>query len=358
MKATDLRSWNFPSQPSRGIQATSSKVGERKDMSDAASPRARARPSHPRHCGFGYCVRGLRHRHRHSRRQAEDHLRGLPAGGCRHQSQVRRHRPGTSHQPRARQPAWWRNSTTGARRAPAAASRSTCRRLTSGPRPAVGMPASDLPHPPLLTHPVSFALPEMTGRNESKTTATTLKPGDASVADRGRRYLTTRAFSATYRATRALRCWSRCAVQRPSRSRVSCIPVRSRSMSSLPDMLGWTVLNHLKQDPATRHIPVQMLTVNEDWHHGLSHGAFAFVKQADHARRTSCSYRSHNATFARPRRKRLLVVEDEPGATAQHSLALLDYDDIDVDVASTGEDALAAMKATLRLRRPRLACRT
>src|SRR5206468_9339149 len=24
----------------------------------------------------------------------------------------------------------------------------------------------------------------------------------------------------------------------------------------LPDMLGWTVLNHLKQDPATRHIPV------------------------------------------------------------------------------------------------------
>ncbi len=46
---------------------------------------------------------------------------------------------------------------------------------------------------------------------------------------------------------------------------------------SLPDMLGWTVLNHLKQDPATRHIPVQMLTMDEDWHHGLSHGAFAFV---------------------------------------------------------------------------------
>src|SRR5271168_2334870 len=44
----------------------------------------------------------------------------------------------------------------------------------------------------------------------------------------------------------------------------------------LPDMLGWTVLNHLKQDPATRHIPVQMLTLDEDRHHGLSRGAFAF----------------------------------------------------------------------------------
>src|SRR5262249_7047102 len=31
----------------------------------------------------------------------------------------------------------------------------------------------------------------------------------------------------------------------------------------LPDMLGWTVLNNLKLDPATRHIPVQMLSVEE-----------------------------------------------------------------------------------------------
>ncbi len=45
----------------------------------------------------------------------------------------------------------------------------------------------------------------------------------------------------------------------------------------LPDMLGWTVLNHLKQDPATRHIPVQMLTLDEDRQHGLARGAFSFV---------------------------------------------------------------------------------
>src|SRR5258706_12219947 len=45
----------------------------------------------------------------------------------------------------------------------------------------------------------------------------------------------------------------------------------------LPDMLGWTVLDHLKQESATRHIPVQMLTLDEDRHHGLARGAFSFV---------------------------------------------------------------------------------
>ena len=50
----------------------------------------------------------------------------------------------------------------------------------------------------------------------------------------------------------------------------------------LPDMLGWTVLNHLKQDPSTRHIPVQILTLDEDRKHGLSRGAFfSFLTQAN-----------------------------------------------------------------------------
>ena len=42
-------------------------------------------------------------------------------------------------------------------------------------------------------------------------------------------------------------------------------------------MLGWTVLSQLKQDPATRHIPVQIVTLDEDRQHGLARGAFSFV---------------------------------------------------------------------------------
>jgi len=61
----------------------------------------------------------------------------------------------------------------------------------------------------------------------------------------------------------------------------------------LPDMLGWTVLNHLKQDPATRHIPVQMLTLDEDRHHGLTRGAFRVRYKTNYARRAGNSAGPH-----------------------------------------------------------------
>jgi HAMP domain-containing protein/CheY-like chemotaxis protein/signal transduction histidine kinase len=109
----------------------------------------------------------------------------------------------------------------------------------------------------------------------------------------------------------------------------------------LPDMLGWTVLNHLKQDPATRHIPVQMLTLDEDRHHGLARGAFAFVTKPTTPEGLANAL-NRIKEYATPRRKRLLVVEDNPGE--QLSIReLLGYDDIDVAIAATGGDALAML---------------
>jgi CheY-like chemotaxis protein/signal transduction histidine kinase/HAMP domain-containing protein len=106
----------------------------------------------------------------------------------------------------------------------------------------------------------------------------------------------------------------------------------------LPDMLGWTVLNHLKQDPATRHIPVQMLTLDEDRHHGLARGAFAFVTKPTSPEGLDAAL-DRIKEYSSPRRKRLLVVEDNP-AEQLSIRELLGHDDIDVTVASTGADAL------------------
>ncbi len=110
----------------------------------------------------------------------------------------------------------------------------------------------------------------------------------------------------------------------------------------LPDMLGWTVLSHLKQDPATRHIPVQMVTLDEDRQHGLARGAFAFVTKPTTTEGLDAAL-SRIREYATPRRKRLLVVEDN--AAEQLSItALLGHDDIDIAAAGTGEEALAVLR--------------
>jgi HAMP domain-containing protein/CheY-like chemotaxis protein/signal transduction histidine kinase len=109
----------------------------------------------------------------------------------------------------------------------------------------------------------------------------------------------------------------------------------------LPDMLGWTVLNHLKQDPAMRHIPVQMLTLDEDRHHGLTRGAFAFVTKPT-TREGLESALTRIKDYTMPRRKRLLIVEDNP-AEQLSIRELLGHDDIDVSVVATGTEALSAV---------------
>jgi HAMP domain-containing protein/CheY-like chemotaxis protein/signal transduction histidine kinase len=109
----------------------------------------------------------------------------------------------------------------------------------------------------------------------------------------------------------------------------------------LPDMLGWTVLNHLKQDPAMRHIPVQILTLDEDRQHGLSRGAFAFVQKPTTPDELKTAF-SRIKEYAAPHLKRLLVVEDNLGE--QLSIReLLGHNDIQVTIAATGEEALAAI---------------
>jgi CheY-like chemotaxis protein/HAMP domain-containing protein len=111
----------------------------------------------------------------------------------------------------------------------------------------------------------------------------------------------------------------------------------------LPDMLGWTVLSQLKQNPATRHIPVQVLTLDEDRQHGLARGAFSFVVKPTNTEDLQAAL-TRIKEYVQPRRKRLLVVEDNP--VEQMSVTeLLTYDDINVTAVGTGTEALAIMRA-------------
>jgi CheY-like chemotaxis protein/signal transduction histidine kinase len=110
----------------------------------------------------------------------------------------------------------------------------------------------------------------------------------------------------------------------------------------LPDMLGWTVLSQLKQNALTRHIPVQIVSLDEDRQHGLARGAFAFVNKPT-TREGIEEALTRIKEFAEPRRKRLLVVEDNQAE--QISIReLLGHDDIEIVNAETGGEALGRLR--------------
>jgi HAMP domain-containing protein/CheY-like chemotaxis protein/signal transduction histidine kinase len=112
----------------------------------------------------------------------------------------------------------------------------------------------------------------------------------------------------------------------------------------LPDMLGWTVLNNLKLDPATRHIPVQMLSVEEERQHGLSHGAFSYLVKPGTTEDLENAF-DRIKSYVVPHKKRLLVVEDNE-IERQGIVQLLEHDDIEVEAVGTGEEALSVLHET------------
>jgi CheY-like chemotaxis protein len=110
----------------------------------------------------------------------------------------------------------------------------------------------------------------------------------------------------------------------------------------LPDMLGWTVLSRLKQDASLRHIPVQMLTLDEDRQHGLARGAFDFISKPVLAEDLSGAI-TRVIDYSKPRRRRLLIVEDDP-AEQMSIRELIHHDDLDIISAGSGEAALDKMR--------------
>ncbi|MEK7247443.1 MAG: response regulator, partial [Chloroflexota bacterium] len=109
----------------------------------------------------------------------------------------------------------------------------------------------------------------------------------------------------------------------------------------LPDMHGWTVLHRLKRDPAMRHIPVQIVTVDTGRQDGLAHGAFAYLVKEPTTEGLEAAF-DRLKGFTAPRTKRLLIVEDND-IERQAIVELLGYTDIETVAVATGGEALAAM---------------
>ncbi|MGH7579223.1 MAG: response regulator, partial [Gemmatimonadales bacterium] len=110
----------------------------------------------------------------------------------------------------------------------------------------------------------------------------------------------------------------------------------------LPDADGWTILDRLKHDPGTRHIPVHIISVEENWQRGLRLGAIDFLVKPASKESLSEALSTLHEFVDRPI-KRLLVVEDDE--TARDSIVELIGDgDVQTTTVGTGEEALARLQ--------------
>jgi len=111
----------------------------------------------------------------------------------------------------------------------------------------------------------------------------------------------------------------------------------------LPDMDGWLLLDRLKHDPATRHIPVHIISDEEGAERGLKAGAIACLGKPATKEALDQALASLE-TWVERREKRLLVVHPE-GPKRQALLELAGGGEVRSMAVGAGQEALAALEA-------------
>ncbi|HEX9327320.1 MAG TPA: response regulator, partial [Reyranella sp.] len=111
----------------------------------------------------------------------------------------------------------------------------------------------------------------------------------------------------------------------------------------LPDMLGWNVLSQFKRTLETRHIPVQILSMDEDRQQGLARGAFSYLNKPTTSEGLNAALARIN-DYVRPRKKKLLIAEDNEAERFGVS-ELLSHPDIEIATVDSGRGALDKLRS-------------
>ncbi|MEO6036427.1 MAG: response regulator, partial [Verrucomicrobiota bacterium] len=106
----------------------------------------------------------------------------------------------------------------------------------------------------------------------------------------------------------------------------------------LPDFDGWRILDRLKMDLATRHIPVHIITVDEDLEPNLTQGALSYTRKSDKKETLERTFVEMKEFLDRPV-KNLLLIEDNEAQRISIT-ALIGNGDVKTTVVSSGKDAL------------------
>ena len=122
---------------------------------------------------------------------------------------------------------------------------------------------------------------------------------------------------------------------------------------ALPDMEGWTVLDRLKHDKSTRHIPVHIISGDDETARGLKLGAFAQVQKPVTKEALDEAFAKIKGFVDRPN-KSLLIIEDNEQQRSAIAELIGGDGDVDITSAASGEEALQILREPpLRLHGPR-----
>jgi HAMP domain-containing protein/CheY-like chemotaxis protein/GAF domain-containing protein len=112
---------------------------------------------------------------------------------------------------------------------------------------------------------------------------------------------------------------------------------------ALPDMEGWTVLDRLKHDKGTRHIPVHIISADEESSRGLKLGAFAQVQKPVTKEGLDEAF-SKIQGFLERKNKSLLVIEDNEDQRKAITELIGGEGDVEITGVSSGEQALDVLR--------------
>jgi HAMP domain-containing protein/signal transduction histidine kinase/CheY-like chemotaxis protein len=111
---------------------------------------------------------------------------------------------------------------------------------------------------------------------------------------------------------------------------------------TLPDMAGWTILDRLKHDPVTRHIPVHVITGDEDRRRGLALGAMTYLEKSVTKDNLNAAFDTIHQSLELRNKKLLLAVTDESRRNRWQEL--LAGPDLEILSVASGGEALALIR--------------
>jgi CheY-like chemotaxis protein/signal transduction histidine kinase/HAMP domain-containing protein len=109
----------------------------------------------------------------------------------------------------------------------------------------------------------------------------------------------------------------------------------------LPDIDGFTVLDRLKRDPGTRHIPVHVLSNQKERERSLRHGAISYLPKPVDLERLQEEFNRIQQFLTGGKRSLLLVEDDRSQRDA--IIELIGESDVDIVAVETGKDALQSL---------------